>query len=599
MSQSARPPRTPTPRRNEYRASAIDFVRGAGARLRRLSVHSLQFLARTWRSSLQFRVVSTTMVLGLVVILLLGSYLYQSISRGLEQDRIASASIEASGLASEAQQAFDATDSTESAADLGLFARDLVQQKLASPGTDQSRQVILTRSKGNTSSVNVATVLSGNQGLPTIPEDIRDAVNANPRRQQIKLIGIDDPETNEAVPAVLVGSQIELPLAGKYDLYFIFPMQREEQTLALITNTFAFGGVALVLLVGAVAWVVTRQVVIPVRRAAVVAERLSSGRLNERMSVRGEDDLAMLGKSFNEMADSLQAQIRQLEGLSRVQQRFVSDVSHELRTPLTTIRMAADLIHDSRVGFDPAVSRSAELLQNELDRFEELLADLLEISRFDAGAAALDAEATDLRDSVDHAVEAASSIAERRGSVISVKAGGDCVAEIDSRRVERILRNLVVNAVEHGEGRPVEVMVRGNETAVAVAVRDHGVGLRPGEAALVFNRFWRADPARARTTGGTGLGLAISLEDARLHEGWLQAWGEPGAGSVFRLTLPRRSGEPIDESPLPLQPDPAPGDGARRAEPAPSGQASAGGRPDRAEGAETPPDRDVLARRPL
>jgi two-component system sensor histidine kinase MtrB len=264
------------------------------------------------------------------------------------------------------------------------------------------------------------------------------------------------------------------------------------------------------------------------------------------------------------MADSLQTQIRQLEALSRVQQRFVSDVSHELRTPLTTIRMAADLIHDGRSRFDPAVSRSAELLQTELDRFEELLADLLEISRFDAGAAALDAEATDLREAVDHAVEAARPIAERRGSVIRVDAGGDCVAEVDTRRVERILRNLVVNAVEHGEGRPVEVTVRGNDSAVAVVVRDHGVGLRPGEAALVFNRFWRADPARARTTGGTGLGLAISLEDARLHDGWLQAWGEPGRGSAFRLTLPRRSGEPIDEAPLPLQPD-EPGPGANAA----------------------------------
>jgi two-component system sensor histidine kinase MtrB len=121
--------------------------------------------------------------------------------------------------------------------------------------------------------------------------------------------------------------------------------------------------------------------------------------------------------------------------------------------------------------------------------------------------------------------------------------------------VERILRNLVVNALEHGDGRPVEIALSGDDAAVAVTVRDHGVGLRPGEAALVFNRFWRADPARARTTGGTGLGLAISLEDARLHDGWLQAWGEPGEGSCFRLTLPRRIGSPIVESPLPLRPE--------------------------------------------
>ena len=556
MDRSARPERAPTPPLAQRRTRTVALAKAAVEEAKRLAVRASKALLHTWRSSLQFRVVTTTMLLGLMVIMLLGSYLYQSISNGLEEDRIASATLEASRLATEAQQAFDATDSTESAAQLGLFARDLVQQKLASPGADTSRQVVFTRALGNTSKTFVATVCSDDVCLPSLPEDLRAAVSENPRRQQWKLTSVLlDPQSEEAVPAVLVGSQIELPVAGPYDLYFAFPMQREEATLELITNTFAFGGVALVLLVGAVAFVVTRQVVIPVRRAAVVAERLSSGKLNERMRSRGEDDLAMLGKSFNQMADSLQSQIRQLEGLSRVQQRFVSDVSHELRTPLTTIRMAGDLLHDSRASFEPVVSRSAELLHNELDRFEELLADLLEISRFDAGAAALDAEATDLRDPVSRAVEAAAPIAARRGSQVTVSAEGDCVAEVDTRRVERILRNLVVNAVEHGEGRPVEVAVAGNESAVAVTVRDHGVGLRPGEAALVFNRFWRADPARARTTGGTGLGLAISLEDARLHDGWLQAWGEPGVGSCFRLTLPRRAGVPIDESPLPLQPD--------------------------------------------
>jgi len=123
--------------------------------------------------------------------------------------------------------------------------------------------------------------------------------------------------------------------------------------------------------------------------------------------------------------------------------------------------------------------------------------------------------------------------------------------------VERILRNLLVNAVEHGEGRDVVVTVAADLGAAAVAVRDHGVGLAPGEEQLVFERFWRADPSRARTVGGTGLGLAISLEDARLHGGWLQAWGDKGRGSVFRLTLPRAAGQPIVGSPLPLGPDEA------------------------------------------
>lgn len=150
----------------------------------------------------------------------------------------------------------------------------------------------------------------------------------------------------------------------------------------------------------------------------------------------------------------------------------------------------------------------------------------------------------------------AEPLAERKGTRIRVV--GDeqpVVAEADARRVERVLRNLVVNAVEHGEGRDVVVHMGVAQGAVAVAVRDYGVGLKPGEATRVFNRFWRADPARARTTGGTGLGLSIAVEDARLHGGWLQAWGEPGGGSQFRLTLPRTADEPLRGSPIPLEPE--------------------------------------------
>jgi two-component system sensor histidine kinase MtrB len=152
-------------------------------------------------------------------------------------------------------------------------------------------------------------------------------------------------------------------------------------------------------------------------------------------------------------------------------------------------------------------------------------------------------------------VDATRPLADRRGSVIEVHSSGPAVAEVDHVRVERIIRNLLVNAVEHGEGEPVEVTVADGVGGVAVLVRDHGVGLQPGEAALVFTRFWRGDPSRARTTGGSGLGLAIALEDARLHGGTLQAWGAPGQGAAFRLTLPHAVGGPVGESPLALRPE--------------------------------------------
>ena len=359
----------------------------------------------------------------------------------------------------------------------------------------------------------------------------------------------------ESQPALVIGKQVNDPNGDPYQLYYLFPLTQEEKSLSLVKGTLATAGLFVVVLLGAIAWLVVRQVVTPVRMAAGIAERLSAGRLQERMKVTGEDDIARLGEAFNKMAQNLQLKIQQLEDLSRMQRRFVSDVSHELRTPLTTVRMAADVIHDAREDFDPVTARSAELLADQLDRFESLLADLLEISRFDAGAAALEAEPIDLREVVRR-----SSAGPSRSPSARARPYASCgdqqpvVAEADARRVERVLRNLVVNAVEHGEGKDVVVKLAAAGGAVAVAVRDYGVGLKPGEATRVFSRFWRADPARARTTGGTGLGLSIALEDARLHGGWLQAWGEPGGGSQFRLTLPRTADEPLRGSPIPLEP---------------------------------------------
>jgi two-component system sensor histidine kinase MtrB len=299
-------------------------------------------------------------------------------------------------------------------------------------------------------------------------------------------------------------------------------------------------------------------VVLPVRHAAQAAQRLSAGHLSERMRVLGVDDLAALATSFNEMASSLQGKLRELEELSKVQRQFVSDVSHELRTPLTTIKMAADLLFEARGELDPGSARSAELLQSQLERFETLLVDLLEISRYDAGAATLDADLVDVCDLVRNSAGDAQQLAERRGGRIEFRLPATgCFAEVDRRRVERILRNILVNAVEHGEGKDVVVTTAMDNDAVAVSVRDYGVGLRPGDEQQVFERFWRADVSRARTTGGTGLGLAISLEDAHLHGGWLQAWGERGKGSVFRLTLPKLAGQELAGSPLPLGPDDA------------------------------------------
>jgi two-component system sensor histidine kinase MtrB len=360
--------------------------------------------------------------------------------------------------------------------------------------------------------------------------------------------------SGNSVPALAVG----VPLSGYYQLYYVFPFTQQQATLLLVQRVLVGVALAVIVLLAAIASLVTRWVVLPVRHAAAAAQRVSAGHLGERMQVHGVDDLAALATSFNDMAASLQGKLRELEDLSNVQRQFVSDVSHELRTPLSTIKMAADLLFEARAELDAAGGRSVELLQSQLDRFESLLVDLLEISRFDAGAATLDADLVDVCDLVRRSADDAQQLAERRGSRIEFRLPATgCFVEADRRRVERILRNILVNAVEHGEGKEVVVTTAMDSDAVAVSVRDYGVGLRPGEEQKVFDRFWRADPARARTTGGSGLGLAISLEDARLHGGWLQAWGERGKGSVFRLTLPRVAGQELAGSPLPLGPDEA------------------------------------------
>nr|WP_275578386.1 MtrAB system histidine kinase MtrB [Yimella sp. NH-Cas1] len=497
------------------------------------------------------RVVTTTALAGAIVTLVLGSYMYHRIATDLVESRTSSAEAESQSRRADAQEIFASTPNTDLSS-LRQLASDMVQQ-VSSPGDDLSRRVVFMQAADNIAQP-IPKVSSAQASPEMIPEAIRTALKDDPDHQQVQIITVPQPD-GDSVPAVLIGSRVSVPNAGPYDLFFIFPMDDEVTTLNIVKGSFAAGGVALLALLAALAYLVTRMVVTPVRSAAHVAERLTAGALNERMQVSGEDDLARLATSFNAMADSLQRQIRQLEDLSSLQQRFTSDVSHELRTPLTTIRMAVDMIHAHRADFSQPLSRSAELLSAELDRFEALLSDLLEISRFDAGAAALTLGPGDMRDLVDRVVDSVQILAERNGTEITVLGKRGVVVPMDHRRIERILRNLVTNAIEHGERKPIEIDIGSNSGAVAVTVRDHGVGLEPGDAVRVFNRFWRADPARARTTGGTGLGLSISLEDARLHEGWLQAWGSPGEGSCFRLTLPRRPGQPIGRSPLPLAPD--------------------------------------------
>src|SRR4051794_21676204 len=505
-----------------------------------------------WRRSIQARVVVSTVLLSAVVVTAVGWFLLRQVEQGLVDERVDSVLSEVGNENSQAEQSLKAATETNATNQV----RELLNSIYTS-GQARGFHVVLTGNGGG------YTVRRDLEAVPASLKSHFDSGDDNDPSSTAWTFTTVQHQTGqgdpEETPGVVVGTVVQIPADGSTrTVYYLFPLDDVERTLALVTRALLTAGVLLLALIAALTWLLTRQIVTPIRLARRVAERLAAGQLQERLRVTGEDDLARLATSFNQMATNLQRQIRQLEELSRVQRRFVSDVSHELRTPLTTVRLAGGVLHDAKASFDPEARRAAELLQRELDRFETLLVDLLEISRFDAGAAALDLDDVNLTDVVRRVADVTRPLADARETRVVIRAPKTpCVAEADVRRVERIVRNLVTNAIDHAESREIVVTVAADEQSAAIAVRDHGVGLAVGESAMVFNRFWRADPARARTSGGTGLGLAISLEDTHLHGGWLQAWGKPHEGAQFRLTLPRYARHPLRHSPLPLVPEDA------------------------------------------
>jgi two-component system sensor histidine kinase MtrB len=535
-------------------------------------------LQRRWRRSLQFRTVLTTLLLAVTSFGAVGAYLSNQIANNLFQERLTQAESETRYNVKQVQDTFDGAQVTDQSSVITLVYDTL--NAVEGRGSVIQRRYVFEAMPEQTKPRNrwVESRASDQLTVSVIPPELRRAVQDSPKDQYWASTVI--PVGTEDRPGIAVGNTVTFN-GTVYELYLIYDLNTAQQTLDEIQRVLLAGGAVLVLMIGAIAWYVTRNVVSPVSHAALVSEKLAAGQLQERMVVKGEDEVARLGASFNHMAASLQEQITQLATLSQMQQRFVSDVSHELRTPLTTVRMAAEVLYDARHDFDPINKRAAELLYNQVERFQSLLADLLEISRFDAGVAMLDAEPADILQVINHVIDGAAPVAAEYGSDIILRApAGDIVAEMDARRIDRILRNLILNAVEHGEGRPVAVTVAANRSAVGVLVRDQGIGMTPAEAARVFDRFWRADPARARTTGGSGLGLSIAMEDTKLHNGWLQAWGMKGSGSSFRLTIPLHQGEEIENSPVPLEPeDTVPADdpaGTDVLEPAPRTAVSAG-----------------------
>ena len=506
-------------------------------------------LLGAFRRSIQLRYVTLTVALSAAALVAVGGFLSFSIGNGLFQTRVDQILQESKRAASEVQSIFNSSGNTDVVSLQSLV--NTVVPNLEQNSANGSRRVALLRTPNQATDQFLQSPISTSLIDTDIPMDLREKVAKTENRLVYRTLTLNNNGVEQ--PTVIVGSRITIPVAGQYELYLVYDISDAQKTLDFMQNTLAFGGIIMILLLGIVAFIVTRRIVAPVARAAEVAEELALGSLDKRLPERGQDVVAVLARSFNKMAQSLETQIGELSKLSKMQQRFVSDVSHELRTPLTTIKLAAEMLEVRSGELDEKAKRSLDTLISQVARFESLLSDLLEISRYDAGAVTAELENINLNDVVKMAVAGLEPLAETLGCEIETKLPKNSVlAEIDRRRIERVLRNLISNAIEHGAGKPIVVEVGASKTAVAVTITDFGVGMSRNQMDRVFDRFWRADPARKRTTGGTGLGLAISLEDTHLHHGWLQVTSKQNQGTTFRVTLPRKEGLIFTESPLPL-----------------------------------------------
>jgi two-component system sensor histidine kinase MtrB len=313
------------------------------------------------------------------------------------------------------------------------------------------------------------------------------------------------------------------------ELYFFFSEKALHQDLAQLQTILLMGWGIVVVLSAAAGALVARRVLRPVGRASAAAQALAEGLLDTRLPVETDDELGAWAASFNEMADALEEKIDALSESRARERRFTSDVAHELRTPITALAAEASLLAEYIGQLPPNAKRPAQLLIDDIGRMRHLVEDLMEISRFDAGREDVRSEPVALDSLV-------SNVQRARGWVRSVSLDAEPVAvETDPRRVERIVANLIENALLHG-GRDVTVRISRNGNNALVEVQDRGVGIAPEHLPHVFERFYKADPARAG--GGSGLGLAIALENARLLGGEINASSERGAGSRFTLRLP-------------------------------------------------------------
>jgi signal transduction histidine kinase len=322
------------------------------------------------------------------------------------------------------------------------------------------------------------------------------------------------------------------------EAYFVFPLGDLARSLDVVSRVLIGASVGAVLVAALVGTMVSNRVVDPVRRASLAARRVAEGLLETRLEVHGDDELAALASSFNEMAAALQQRIAR-------DRRFVGDVSHELRTPLTTLRASIDYLLEHGEGLPPSSRRAAELLAADVGYLQRLVDDLLDLSRVEAGRVDMAWERLNVADLTREVVARRTRSGDREVRIELETDPHDLATVADKQRLERVVGNLVDNALIHGEGREVIVRIGTDDGMVRLSVEDRGPGIPPAASGRIFERFFKADPARRRGEGrGSGLGLAIARENTHLHGGEIRAYNGRQGGARFEVRLPRREHEP-------------------------------------------------------
>jgi len=338
-------------------------------------------------------------------------------------------------------------------------------------------------------------------------------------------------------PALVIGGR----QGDGPELYFVYPAAAVDDALGQLRAGLLVGAAAAIGVALLVAGLLSSWLLRPVAEAGRAARRIAGGDLSARVPERGRDEVGRWAGDFNRMADTLEATVVRLEAAQRQNRQFVADVAHELRTPLTALVAEASMLEAGLASLPPDSRRAAELLVADVRRLRTLVDDLMEVSRFDAGAERPDLEPVDLGRVVTGAVAA-----RLPGAVVALPPQ-PIVVDTDPRRLDRILGNLLDNAREHAPGAAVEVSLQAVRDGAVIVVADRGPGIPAGALGHLFDRFYKADPSRSG--GSSGLGLAIAAEHAALLGGTLRARPRPGGGMVFALTLPVTTSLPAGDAP--------------------------------------------------